>query len=98
MYAIAVAWSFRRGNEDLIRFGYREVMLPAARHRPGFRHGYVVRIAPDAWLTVLLFESQALLEAAMTELSPLIRRHHGRVLAGMQRYAGEVELEEAAMP
>ncbi|MBI4200928.1 MAG: hypothetical protein HY531_01400 [Chloroflexi bacterium] len=97
MYASAVAWNFKPGSQDLVRQVSLEVLIPAIKAQPGFRHFLSVRTRSDSWMMIILFDIKAHQDAALAILNPLIRQHHGQIIEGMQRYAGEVEIEEVAM-
>ncbi len=96
MYASAVAWTFKPGTADHVRRVHVNMVVPALNEQPGFRHFYSARVWVDTWLTVMVFDTKAHQDAALAILNPLLRLYHGRIIVGIQRYAGEVEIEEVA--
>ncbi|HET8627459.1 MAG TPA: antibiotic biosynthesis monooxygenase [Thermomicrobiales bacterium] len=94
MFASVVAWTFKPGSADEVRRRNLDMLIPEVTRAPGFRQYYAIRSGPDAYVTVIFYDDRERAEAALQHLTPLIREQQGHLLAGMERYAGEVEVAE----
>jgi hypothetical protein len=91
MYASVIVWTYAPAALGDVRGYVQEAVLPLVRAQPGFRNYYALRTGRDAYITILIHDTQSNAEAAHRQLLPVLRRYQGELVEGMNRYAGEVE-------
>lgn len=94
MYLSTVVWRFKPGSSERVVSVIRDQVVPAARQVAGLRHLYTAALEADAYVSVLIYDSQAHAEQGFATLVPVVRASLGDDMASMERQSGEAIVEE----
>ncbi len=96
MYAIATRWTFKVGSgEEALGINKDEVM-PAVESQPGHVHTVIVRTGPDTFLSCVCWETEDDAKRTVADLSPLLIRHLGHLVRGVEPVSGTVVYQACA--
>ncbi|HTX62195.1 MAG TPA: hypothetical protein VMD28_01045 [Acidimicrobiales bacterium] len=96
MYAMATRWTFKVGSGEEVFGVNQDEIMPALDEQPGYVRSVVVRTGTDSFLSLVCWETEDDAKRAAAVLTPLLIRHLGHLVRGVERVGGTVAYERWA--
>lgn len=93
MYAMAALWTFRAETVEEALYVHKKKVMPALEARPGYVRSLIVRSGRESLLSVVCWDSEDDATRAMEEIVPLVIKHLGHLVRGVERFPGPVAYE-----
>lgn len=93
MYAMATRWTFKAGSGEEVFGINRDEVFPALHAQPGYVRSVIIRTGNDSFLTVVCWETEDDAKRAFAALAPVVIRHLGHLVRGVERVSGTVVYE-----
>lgn len=93
MYATAALWTFKAETVDEALYAHKSKVMPVLQAQPGYVRSVLVRTGPDSLLSLVCWATEDEAKSALAEVAPLLVRHLGHLVRGVERHPGPVMAE-----